>query len=129
VITCGKEDQVTSFERGESRDHIYEKIFSFECKIVKCQSKQNDAKIFPLLLGKVTVRKTNTRFRLSDVHNLAAEFIAGFDEETAEKAILHARKIKDTFRTADHFIEENVEPVLSDDGSDVETDTELKEDE
>jgi hypothetical protein len=51
MITCEKKEQVTPFERGESRDHTCEKRFSFGCKIVKCQPKQVDQKNFPLLLG------------------------------------------------------------------------------
>ena len=33
----------TSFERGESRDHRYIKIFSFTCKIVVNELKQDEA--------------------------------------------------------------------------------------
>jgi len=74
------------------------------------------------------VRKNNTNFRLTDVHNLAAEFIAGFDEKAAEKAILHVRKVENTFKKSDCFVEETVEPTLINDDSDCETDDELYED-
>jgi hypothetical protein len=46
VITREREDPFTPFERGESKDHTCEKIFSFGCKMTKRQSKQNDAKFF-----------------------------------------------------------------------------------
>ncbi|CAF3911271.1 unnamed protein product [Rotaria sordida] len=74
------------------------------------------------------VRKNNTNFRLTDVHNLAAEFIAGFDEKAAEKAILHVRKVENTFKKSDCFVEETVEPTLINDDSDCETDDELYKD-
>ena len=44
VITHKKEDHYISFERGESSDHTYEKICSFECKTVKWRLKQDEAK-------------------------------------------------------------------------------------
>jgi hypothetical protein len=46
VKTSKKEDQITPFERGDSKDHTCEKIISFVCKMTKRQSKQDDAKFF-----------------------------------------------------------------------------------
>ena len=45
VITRDKEERVSPFERGESKDDTCEKRFSFECKLVERQSKQNDEKL------------------------------------------------------------------------------------
>ncbi|CAF5114370.1 unnamed protein product, partial [Rotaria magnacalcarata] len=73
------------------------------------------------------IRKNNVRFRLNDVYNLAAEFIAGFDEDAAKNAIQHARQVEHTFRTGDRFVEENVEPYLKDTDSDTEVELDIED--
>ncbi len=69
------------------------------------------------------IRKHNTLFRLTNVCDLAAEFIAGYDGDAPAKTFEHTRKIENQFRAADIFVEEHVEPNLiehiSDDESDV----------
>ncbi|CAF4197206.1 unnamed protein product [Rotaria sordida] len=74
------------------------------------------------------VRKNNTHFRITDVHQLAAEFIAGYDGDASAKAIEHARKIENQFRVADRFVEEYVEPNLIDHISDDELDVSSEDD-
>jgi hypothetical protein len=68
------------------------------------------------------IRKNNTRFSITDVRQLAAEFIAGFDGEAAEGAIHYAEKVEATYKKADEFVENAVEPHLIDDISDTEID-------
>ncbi|CAF4761764.1 unnamed protein product [Rotaria sp. Silwood2] len=68
------------------------------------------------------IRKNNTNFTMSSVYELAAEFIAGFDDKAAQDAIRHAKKLEMTYKTADNFVENIVEPQLIDDVSDTEID-------
>ncbi|CAF1460515.1 unnamed protein product [Rotaria magnacalcarata] len=57
---------------------------------------------------------------MSSVYELAAEFIAGFDDTAAQDAILHAEKLEMTYKTADDFVENILEPQLNNDVSDTE---------
>jgi hypothetical protein len=59
------------------------------------------------------VRKNNTSFRLSDITTLSQEYIAALDDCSA--FIEHARKVEVTFRQADRFLEEEIDPELLDD--------------
>ena len=68
------------------------------------------------------IRKNNTRFSLTDVRQLAAEFIAGFDGEAAQGAIHSAEKVETTYKKADEFVENAVEPYIIHDISDSEID-------
>ncbi|CAF1025163.1 unnamed protein product [Rotaria sp. Silwood1] len=68
------------------------------------------------------IRKNNTNFTMSSVYELAAEFIAGFDDKAAQDAIRHAEKLEVTYKTADNFVENIVEPQSIDDVSDTEID-------
>lgn len=68
------------------------------------------------------VRKNNTSFSLNTVHELVAQFIAGFDDKAAQGAIRHAEQIEATYKAADEFLENTIEPRLIDDDSDVEID-------
>ena len=61
---------------------------------------------------KTYVRSHNTHFRLSDIRSLSEEYIAGLDDETSRRFIDHARKAEEIFRTADDFVEEEIEPYL-----------------
>ena len=56
------------------------------------------------------------------VHQLASEFIAGFDDKAAQGAIHYAEKVETTYKKADEFVENAVEPHLIDDISDTEID-------
>jgi hypothetical protein len=58
------------------------------------------------------VRSNNTSFRLTDIQSLSQEYIAAVDEDIAVRFIEHARKAEETFRKADNFVEEEVEPNL-----------------
>ena len=66
------------------------------------------------------IRKNNTTFSMTAIYELASEFIAGFDEKSAKAAILHAEKVEKTYKAADDFVENTIEPQLVDDASDVE---------
>ncbi len=66
------------------------------------------------------IRKNNTTFSMTAIFELASEFIAGFDDKAAQAAILHAEKVEKTYKQADDFVENTIEPELIDDGSDVE---------
>ena len=68
------------------------------------------------------VRKNNTSFTLNNVYELVPEFIAGFDEKAAQGAIRHAEKVEATYKAADEFLENTIEPQLIDDDSDVKVD-------
>lgn len=68
------------------------------------------------------IRKNNTSFSLTDVRQLASEFIAGFDDKAAQGAIHYAEKVEATYKQADAFVENAVEPHLIDDISDTEID-------
>ena len=61
---------------------------------------------------KTYVRSHNTHFRLSDIRSLSEEYIAGLDDEISRRFIDHARKGEEIFRTADDFVEEEIEPYL-----------------
>ena len=68
------------------------------------------------------IRKNNTRFSLTYIRELASEFIAGYDGEAAQGAIRCAEKVETTYKQADAFVENAVEPYLIDDISDTEID-------
>jgi len=68
------------------------------------------------------IRKNNTTFSMTAIFELASEFIAGFDDNAAQAAILHAEKVEKTYKQADDFVENTIEPQLIDDESDVEID-------
>ena len=61
---------------------------------------------------KTYVRSHNTHFRLSDIRSLSEEYIVGLDDEISRRFIDHARKGEEIFRTADDFVEEEIEPYL-----------------
>ena len=64
---------------------------------------------------KAYVRTINTLFRLTDIHSPAQEYMAAVDEDTSVRFIEHARMTEKTFRKADNFMEEEMEPNLMDD--------------
>ncbi|CAF4068181.1 unnamed protein product, partial [Rotaria sp. Silwood1] len=68
------------------------------------------------------IRKNNTSFSLTSVHELASEFIAGFDIKAAQGAIRQAKKVETTYKAADEFVENTIEPRLIDDTSNIEAD-------
>jgi len=67
-------------------------------------------------------RKNNTSFTLTDVRQLASEFIAGFDDKAAQGAIHYAEKVETTYKKGDELVENAIEPHLIDDISDTEID-------
>ena len=68
------------------------------------------------------IRKNNTNFSSTDVYELASEFITSFDGEAAQGVIRYAEKVERTHKAADRFVENNIEPQLIDDISDIGTD-------
>jgi len=68
------------------------------------------------------VHKNNTSFSSNSVHELVVEFIAGFDDKAAQGEIRHAEQVEATYKAADEFLENTIEPRLIDDDSDVEVD-------
>ncbi|CAF4271421.1 unnamed protein product [Rotaria sp. Silwood2] len=66
---------------------------------------------------------------MTDVRDLAAEFIAGYDGDASAKAIAHTRKIENQFRDADRFIEEHLESDSMDYASDDESNVSSEDDE
>ena len=58
------------------------------------------------------VRRENVSFRISDVENLAREFMAAVDKDLARNFIEHTQKVEEIFKTADAFVEDSVEPQL-----------------
>ncbi|CAF3253628.1 unnamed protein product [Rotaria sp. Silwood2] len=75
------------------------------------------------------VRKGNTRFQLTDVRELAAQFIASYDGDTATKVIKRTQEIENKFKIADRHMEENIEPMLDDEESSEESDVVSSDDE
>ena len=67
---------------------------------------------------KAYVGTNNTLFRLIDIFSLAQGHMATVDEDTSVRCIEHARKAEETFRKADNFMEEEMEPNLVDDDDD-----------
>ena len=64
---------------------------------------------------KAYVRTNNTLFRLTDIHWLGQEYMAAVDKDTSVLFIEHARKAEETFRKANNFMEEEMEPNSMDD--------------
>ena len=58
------------------------------------------------------VRQNNTQFRLTDITTLSQEYIAALDDCTA--FIAHAHKAEMTFRQADNYVEEAIDPEIVD---------------
>ena len=58
------------------------------------------------------VRRNNTQFRLTDITTLSQEYIAALDDCTA--FIAHARTAEITFRQADKYVEEAIDPEIID---------------
>ena len=61
---------------------------------------------------KTCVRSHSTHFRLSDIRSLSEKYIPGLDDKTSRQFIDHAQKAEEIFRTADDFVEEEIEPYL-----------------
>lgn len=61
------------------------------------------------------IRNQNTNFRLSDVHNLVMEYLAAVDEPLSTSYFQNIKRYEDTFKTADDYVQEVIEPTLDDD--------------
>ena len=59
---------------------------------------------------------------MNNVRQLVAEFTSAFDDKDAQAAVRHAEKVEATYKAADEFLENTIEPQLLDDDSDVEVD-------
>ena len=49
---------------------------------------------------------------LSNIRSVFEEYIADLDDEISRRFIDHVRKAEEIFRTADDFVEEEIEPYL-----------------
>ena len=75
---------------------------------------------------KAYVRTNNTLFHLTNIQSLSQEYMAAVDEDTSVSFIEHARKAEETFRKADSFMEEEIEPnLVDDDDKDIDLDVYL----
>ena len=83
---------------------------------------------------KTYARSDNSHFRFSDIRSLSEGYIAGLDDEISRRFIDHARKAEEIVRSADDFVEEEIEPYLfsedehSESDLDINTDDEENED-
>lgn len=62
------------------------------------------------------IREHNTNFRLNDARMLAMQWMAALDSSTAASYFDHVRQNEDIFKTADNFVEIEIEPKLDEDG-------------
>ncbi|CAF1239344.1 unnamed protein product [Rotaria sp. Silwood1] len=60
------------------------------------------------------IRDNNTNFRLADIHNLALEYLAAVDESLATSYFKHIKRYEDTFKDADKYVHDVIEPKLDD---------------
>ncbi|CAF3718439.1 unnamed protein product [Rotaria sp. Silwood1] len=60
------------------------------------------------------IRDNNTNFRLADIHNLALEYLAAVDESLATSYFKHIKRYEDTFKDADKYVQDVIEPKLDD---------------
>ena len=70
------------------------------------------------------VRDNNTNFRLSDVRKLAEQWMASLDPSTVTSYHDHVRKIENTYKTSDNFVEIIEEQIIDDD---IDTDSDMEE--
>ena len=64
------------------------------------------------------IRDNNTNFRLADIHNLTLEYLAAVDESLARSYFKHTKRYEDTFKEADQYVREVIEPKLDDTDND-----------
>jgi len=64
------------------------------------------------------IRDNNTNFRLADIHNLTLEYLAAVDESLARSYFKHIKRYEDTFKEADQYVREVIEPKLDDTDND-----------
>ncbi|CAF2825229.1 unnamed protein product [Rotaria sp. Silwood2] len=60
-------------------------------------------------------------FRFADIHNLALEYLAAVDEFLATRYFKHIKQHEDTFKDADKYVQDVIEPKLDDADDDDET--------
>ncbi len=72
------------------------------------------------------VRDNNVNFRLSDVRDLAQEWMLNLKTATVTTYLNHVYKIEETFKKSDVFTEQLEEDLVDDDDDD-ELDSELEE--
>ncbi len=77
---------------------------------------------------KTYIRDNNTHFRLSDVEQLASEWIADLDASTAESYFSNAQQHELVFRQADAYAEELEEQLIDNDNEDIFSDDETEDD-
>ena len=61
---------------------------------------------------KTYVCSDNSHFCFSDIRSLSKEHITRFDYDSSSRFIDHARKAEEIFRTANDFVEKEIEPYL-----------------
>jgi hypothetical protein len=64
------------------------------------------------------IRDKNTNFRLVDVHNLAMEYLAAVDKPLSTSYFQHIKRHEDTFKAADEYVQEVVDPTLDENDDD-----------
>ena len=79
---------------------------------------------------KTYIRENNTYFRLSDVEQLASEWMAALGSSTAQSYFSHVQQHEEIFKQADAYAEEVGEQLFDDDDeeaslSDGDTDDEI----
>ncbi|CAF4434675.1 unnamed protein product [Rotaria sp. Silwood2] len=74
-------------------------------------------------------RQDNTRFQLTDVRELAAQFITSYDSDAATKVIKGTQEIQNKFKIAYRCMEEKIDPMLDDEKSSEESDVVSSDDE
>lgn len=75
------------------------------------------------------IRDNNTNFRLADVHNLTLEYLAAVDETLARSYFKHITRYEDTFKEADQYVQDVIEPKLDDTDNDEKSDDDDDDDE
>ncbi|CAF4341518.1 unnamed protein product [Didymodactylos carnosus] len=58
------------------------------------------------------IRENNTRFRQTDIHNFIVEYMSAVGPELCEGYYRHVKKAEDSFKTADNFVEQVIDPDL-----------------
>ncbi|CAF4594565.1 unnamed protein product [Rotaria sp. Silwood2] len=123
--------EIASVNRPMKRYKVNEIAMEFNVEIVRLPVRHCCLNPIELCWAnlKEYVRKGNTRFQLTDVRELAAQFIASYDGDTATKVIKRTQEIENKFKIADRHMEENIEPMLDDEESSEESDVVSSDDE
>ncbi|CAF0959388.1 unnamed protein product [Didymodactylos carnosus] len=61
------------------------------------------------------IRENNTRFRLNDIHKFILEYLSAVGPELCQSYFRHARKAEESFKVADNYVEQHIDPDLDED--------------